>query len=359
MQLIVYVDMDAFYLSCELIRHPELVGSPAVVAHDPKDGKGRGVVLSASYEARALGFRSAMPVKEAWRQKDKVAWLLPDFPFYEATSGKVMHYLRSRSSLARALSIDEAAYPIDVEGVKEAELEARAVQREIRDRFSLSSSIGVASSLTVAKVASDKGKPGGIVVVAPENIASFLAALPVRALPGVGPVTESALKKVGAEKVEDLKRVPFPSLVRAVGSMARSLVMLAEGRTPEEEWPEELPPKSVGSMVTFDEDLVDESSLLKGVASLGETLGRSLQEKGSLYRTVTLRIRWEDLSSVQRSRTIPHPTSDTEVLTALAQKILREIFRSPERSGRGVRTLGLTVQGLHPQDPAQRTLPQS
>jgi nucleotidyltransferase/DNA polymerase involved in DNA repair len=356
MRLIVYVDMDAFYLSCELTRHPELVGRPAVVAHDPKDGKGRGVVLTASYEARPLGFHSAMPVKEAWRQKDKVAWLLPDFPFYEATSAKVMDYLKSRSPLARALSIDEAAYPIETDDVKEAEKEARAIQREIRERFSLSSSIGVSSSLPVAKVASDKAKPGGVVVVAPNDVSTFLSALPVRALPGVGPVTEGALKRVGAEKVEDLKHVPVAKLVRAVGSMAGSLVALAEGRLTEEEWPEELPPKSMGTMVTFDEDLTDEEDLMKGVRSLGEALGRSLEEKDSLYRTVTLRVRWEDLTSVQRSRTIPHPTQGTDVLIALAQKILRDVFRSPERNGRGVRTLGLTVQGLHPQDPAQRTL---
>jgi nucleotidyltransferase/DNA polymerase involved in DNA repair len=356
MRLIVYVDMDAFYLSCELTRHPELVKTPAIVAHDPKEGKGRGVVLTASYEARPMGFHSAMPVKEAWRQKDKVAWLMPDFPFYEATSGKVMAYLKSRCSLARALSIDEAAYPIEIAELKDAEIEGRAVQREIRERFSLPSSIGVSPSLAVSKVASDKAKPGGVVVVAPKDVSSFLAVLPVRALPGVGPVTEGALKRVGAEKVEDLKRVPFPKLVRAVGSMAGSLVALAEGRLSDEEWPEELPPKSMGAMVTFDEDLDDEESLMKGVASLGESLGRSLEGKGSLYRTVTVRVRWGDLSAVQRSQSFPHPTCETDVLVKLAQKILRGILSSPGRNSRGVRTLGLTVQGLHPQDPAQRTL---
>jgi DNA polymerase-4 len=356
MRWIVYVDMDAFYLSCELTRHPELKGEPALVAHDPKGGKGRGVVLSASYEARALGFRSAMPVRQAWAQREKVSWVLPDFPFYEALSSKVMAHLKEHCPLARSFSIDEAAYPLEGENAKGAEAEARALQQEIRARFSLPCSIGVSTSLPVSKIASDKAKPGGVVVVPPEGVATFLAPLPVKMLPGVGPVTEKALKDAGILVVQDINRVPLATLARTVGSMAGYLKALAEGAPREEPWPDELPPRSMGTMMTFDEDVRDEPTILREVTHMGESLVRGLRERSRLYRTVTVRVRWEDMSSTQRSRTVPHHTDSVETLSSASQGIVRSILSSEERAGRGVRTLGLTVGDLRPADTAQRRL---
>ncbi len=356
MAWIVYVDMDAFYLSCELVRHPELRGRPAIVAHDPKEGKGRGVVLSASYEARALGFRSAMPVKQAWQMREMVAWLPPDFEYYETTSQRVFELLRSRSELVRAFSIDEAAYPLADASEEEAKHEGESVRHELRERLGLPSSIGVAMDLSIAKVASDKAKPGGVKVLPPGETAAFLAPLPVRALPGIGPVTAYALRSEGVERVEDLTRVPLARLRKALGPGAERLVALARGQPPPEAWPEETPPRSFGTMITFDTDLGDEPALRTHLDGMVTTVADRAAHAFQEGRTVTVRVRWEDLSSTQKSRTLPHPTGHRETLLRCTQELLHQLLAGPERGEKAVRTLGVTLQDLRPANPAQRTL---
>lgn len=356
MQWIIYVDMDAFYLSCELVRHPELRGRAAMVAHDPKEGMGRGVVLSASYEARALGFRSAMPVKEAWRRHDQVVWLPPDFGFYEETSRRVVERLRARNPLVRTFSIDEAAYPWEGETPAGALAEGKDVQRVLREELSLPASVGISIHLSVAKVASDRAKPGGVVVVAPGEMAGFLAPLPVTSLPGVGPVTSEALKRIGVERVTDLTTVPFREIKGALGPVARSYVALARGEPEREPWPEETPPRSFGSMVTFDEDLTEEPPLFDQISKLCGSLAATLKESQNLFRGVTVQVRWEDLDRMQKSRSLPHPTDDPATLVSTARALLLQLLRDRERRARGVRTLGLSVKGLQPADTAQRKL---
>jgi DNA polymerase IV (archaeal DinB-like DNA polymerase) len=372
----VYVDMDAFYASCELKRHPELRGVPFAVSADPRGGAGRGVVLSASYEARAKGLRSAMPVSQAFALCPEYRWVLPDFAFYEENSRQVMALLRARSADSRSFSIDEAAYPFESISPSEVEVEAREVQRQVREACALPCSIGVAPTLTLAKIASDRAKPGGVVVIAPDSVATFLAPLPVRAIPGIGRVTEAALEAAAVRTLADLARTPVERLRRPLGGMAGSLHDLARGVVHEEPWPEEEGPRSRGAMSTFDRDTSEPSDVLSELDRLSRSLSESLAKEGRMFRTVTVRIRRSDFQQLQRSRTLPQRTADPGTLSRtvrqLAESVLQE-ERSRSRATQrplsepgnargnavrrfGVRTVGISVSDLAPSLGAQRSL---
>src|SRR5580692_10524917 len=197
MRWVVYLDIDAYYVSCELRDRPDLVGRPVIVGPDPGLRPTRGVVLSASYEARKFGVRSAMPAREAARRCPEAVWIAADFPKYGRTAEEVRDLLRARFGEVVPLSIDEAAVGVDAADDGAAGAVAVAVQAEIRTTLGLPVSIGVATSRTVAKIASDRAKPGGVVVVRPESVATFLGPLPIRAVPGVGPKTEARLATYG------------------------------------------------------------------------------------------------------------------------------------------------------------------
>lgn len=373
---VVYLDMDAFYASCELKRHPELRGRPFAVSADPRGGAGRGVVLSASYEARAKGLRSAMPVSVAFGLCPEYAWVAPDFAFYEANSREVMALLRARSAESRSFSIDEAAYPYEAPSPEMAGAEARELQGRVRSLCDLPCSIGVAPTLTVAKIASDKAKPGGVVVVAPDSVADFLAPLPVRAIPGVGQVTEAALHEAGARTIADLARFPIERLRRPLGGMAGSMQALARGVVREEPWPEEEGPRSIGAMSTFDRDSSDPNEVRQEVGRLAQSLGEGIARRGRTFRTVTVRVRWSDFQQLQRSKSLPQRTDSAEALQRivlqLTDGLLEEEFSrargnlssltdgsgpsAPSARRFGVRTVGVSVSDLAEASPGQRRL---
>lgn len=341
MRWVLYVDMDAFYLSCELKRHPELRGRPAAVAHDPAGG--RGVVLSASYEARALGLHSAMPTSQALKLAPHVVYLPPDFAFYESCSRDVMALLRARSADSRALSIDEAALPFETDDPSRAEAEARAVQRSIREVTQLPCSLGVAPTLRLGKMASDQAKPGGVVVIPPEGVAAIIGPLPVRAVPGVGRVTEETLAAMDVAVISDLLDVPLSRLREKLGSFGAELRGLAEGSWSPEPWPEETGPRSLGSMMTFPKDEGDPATIKREVGRLAENLVESVSRQGYLGRTVTVRVRFEDFEQIQRSRTLPHRTESPTAIASLAQELLGEVLPGDRRR---VRTLSVTLSDL-------------
>lgn len=376
MRWCVYLDMDAFYVSCELKRRPELRGRPVAVSADPKGGKGRGVVLSASYEARGFGLRSALPVSQAFALCPDYVWIPPDFSFYEENSRRVMGLLKARSPEARTFSIDEAAYPWEGGSPEAAEAEGRALQRQVRERSDLPCSIGIAPSLTLAKIASDRAKPGGVVVVAPERVASFLAPLPVRSVPGIGKVTEAALGDVGVTTLAELAAAPVERLRRALGGTAGTLRDLARGLVREEPWPEEEGPRSIGAMSTFDEDRSDPEEIREALRRLSGGLAESAARQGRWFRTVTVRVRLGDFRQWQRSRTLPQRTDSAEVLGRTAEQLAEQILGEVEARRRGrlgalseegppapalargwrVRTLGVSVSDLSEAIPGQRRL---
>jgi DNA polymerase-4 len=344
----VYVDLDAFYVGCEVRDRPELEGKPVLIGPDPSKGPSRGVVLSASYPARARGARSAMPVHRAAELVPDAIWIPPDFEKYERVAEELRTLLRGRYPVVLPLSIDEAAVVLDRTDGAEARREAEEIQGAVRAELRLSASIGVATHRTVAKIASDRAKPGGIVVVSPDGIAEFLAPLPVRAIPGVGPKTEARLVERGIRTISELAATPVAPLRRWLGRFADELVALAKGH------PRAIPSEVGGPQLrsadrTFAGDVEDLAVLQEVLPEMSARLWAALQRERLKAASVGVVLRWSDFTRTHRSRTIPHALTGPEEVGRLADRLLRAAWSEEQRArGRPVRTLSVRVEHLRP-----------
>lgn len=353
---VLYVDMDAFYVNCELRRRPDLRGEPILVGHAPTGSPTRSVVLSASYEAREFGVHSAQPVAEAARRCPQARWIAPDFELYERTSREVRAWLEARFPSVSPQSIDEAAVSAEAPTVEAAGQIATMAQASLRSELDLPSSWGVATSRLVAKIASDRAKPGGVIAVPPDRIASFLEPLPVRAIPGVGPKTADILGRAGIETVGDLARRRSSELRKLLGPWGHDLVAIARGHPPPD--PDEPGgPRSRSSDRTFNEDLRDASTVEREVAQLAQELGEAVQREGVTYGGVGVAIRWADFDRVQRSRALPGTTSGPASLVVNARRLVRELLvEEAHGRSRAVRTITVRAERLAPRTASQVSL---
>lgn len=343
---VAYVDLDAFYVACELRGRPELVGRPVIVGPPPGDGPSRGVVLSASYEARAFGVRSALPVHQAARLCPDAVWIPPDFTKYEAASREVRDLLHRFSSEVIPFSIDEAAVTLDVSEPARAELAAREIQRALGSELHLPASIGVATTRLVAKIATDRAKPGGVVVVPPSDVARFVAPLSVRAVPGVGPKTEEILRRHGIATIGELASRRPAELYRVLGGFGRELVALARG-VPSD--PSEAPggPRGRSTDHTFAQDVERWDDLAPAVRGLAEALGESLDREGLRYGGVGVGLRWADFSRSQHGRALTGAQEGRAALVSAAMRLARELWTLEQQGRRRpVRTVSVRAEHL-------------
>ncbi len=351
-----YVDLDAFYVSCETRERPDLEGKPVIVGPLPREGATRGVVLSASYAARAFGVHSAQPAVQALRLCPEAVWIPPDFAKYERASREVLAILRRHSATVIPFSIDEAALLLDPSGTDEVRSLATKVQSELRDELKLPASLGAAPSRAVAKIATDRAKPGGIVVVPPEEVAAFLAPLPVRAIPGVGPKTEELLRTHGIERIGDVARLRVSETRRWLGSFGEELVALARGEPLRE--PEAVNgPRSRSTDHTFAADVDRWEDLEPSVRKLADELATSLAREGFRYGAVGVALRWADFSRSQRVRSLPAAQEGPAPLLDQAVRLARELWES-EQGGhrRPVRTLSVRAERLAERTQRQASL---
>lgn len=334
---ILHLDLDAFFAAVEQRDKPSLRGKPVVVG-----GIGnRGVVATASYEARAFGARSAMSTAEARRRcPPGTAFLFPRGEAYRRSSRVVMELLRELSDKVEQVSVDEAY--VDLAG--EADVTARVTEllQHIEDATGgLTASAGVGSSKMVAKIASDMHKPRGLVVVAPGDEEDFIAPLPVRALGGVGPATADRLRTFGVETVAELRRMNETDLVSIFGN-AHGAGLYAIARAQDDrEVVTEREAKSISAEETFDVDVADRAVLREELARLTDRVGARLTEHGAFARTVTIKVRHHDFSTFTRSVTAGHPTDDPATLLRLATGLLDAHDVSD-----GLRLLGFGVSGF-------------
>jgi DNA polymerase-4 len=337
---IIHVDMDAFYASVEQRDEPALRGKPVAVGGSPRT---RGVVAAASYEARAFGVRSAMPMARALRLCPGLVRVPPDFARYRAVSRQVMAILRSATPLVEPLSLDEAY--LDVTDNLWAEPLARDIARRlkarIREELGLGCSAGVAPNKFLAKIASGWRKPDGLTVIAPQRVEAFLQRLPVDALWGVGPVTAKKLRAVGIERLVDVRSAPGEALRRAVGGMAEWLRRLSYGDDPRPVEPQR-PWKSVSGETTYAVDLADRGEMRAEIERLARRVAASLADKGLLARSVTIKVRYADFTTVTRSHTAAHATRDAAAIAARAVALLGRT----DAARRPVRLLGVGAHGL-------------
>jgi len=302
---VLHVDMDAFFASVEVRRHPELAGTPVIVG-----GIGnRGVVTSATYEARRYGVHSAMPTARALRLCPTATVLPGDLALYAEVSRSVMALFRSITPLVEPLSMDEAF--LDVSGAGRRLGDAAEIGEYIRarvfDEQGITCSVGVAGTKFVAKLASTRAKPDGLLVVRPPEVMDFLHPLPVGALWGVGPKTEEVLLRLGLRTVGDLAHVPAKTLQRALGSAGAHLHELSWGRDPRRVVPDE-PEKSAGHEETFSTDIDDPAVIHRELLLLSERTAGRLRSGGWLARTVSIKVRFADFATITRSRTLDVPT---------------------------------------------------
>ena len=337
---IAHVDMDAFYAAVEQRDRPELRGRPVIVGADPK---GRGVVSTASYEAREYGVRSAMPIGRAARLCPHAAFLPVDMAKYRQVSLQIMAILADFSPLVEPVSVDEAF--LDLTGTERllgSPLEAvRRIKDRIRAETGLTASAGLASNKFLAKVASDLEKPDGLVVVPPGGEATFLAPLPVERIWGVGHVTAKALGDLGIATVGQLQGVPRSVLVRRFGKHGEDLHDLAFGRDDRPVEPFGVP-KSVGAEETFDADVRDAERLKTTLRAHAERVAAELREGGFAAARVTLKLRLAPFETHTRSVT-GEPTQDGLELYRRAVALLER-----DRVTRPVRLIGLSASNLGP-----------
>jgi DNA polymerase-4 len=336
---ILHIDMDAFYASVEQRDDPALAGRPVAVGGQPDR---RGVVAAASYEARVFGVRSAMSMAKAIRLCPSLVIVPPDFGRYRAASNAVFALFREVTPLVEPLSLDEAYLDVTENqwGEPLATRVAKRLKERIRQETRLTASAGVAPNKFLAKIASGWKKPDGLTVISPDKVEPFLQQLQVDALWGVGPVTARKLRARGIERLVDV-RTAHPGLLRdTVGSLADWLRQLADGLddrpvTPNRET------KSSGSENTYAHDITDLAAVRDGIAGMAADAARWLGRRDLLARTVTIKVRYGDFTTITRSHTAP-PTRDEAELVERAVRLLDRT----EAGRRPIRLLGVSVHNL-------------
>ncbi len=337
---ILHVDIDAFYASVEVLKDPSLAGKPVVVG-----GPGaRGVVASASYEARKFGVRSAMPAVRARRLCPDIVFLPSDFEAYRAHSNRFREVLRSYSPLVETISLDEAF--LDVSGAMmlfgpPAAIAVR-IRADVVREVGVTCSVGLAPTKFVAKLASDECKPDGLLVVPVGGVQEFLEPLPVRGLWGVGEKTGETLGRLGIRTIGELGRTPLQILERLIGEgTARHLSELANGVDDRDVIPYE-PPKSVSHEETFEHDLDADEDILRELLDLSGRVASRLREDGYRARTVVLKARLANFQTLTRSRTL----SDSTDIGADVYRTVAELYRALPGQRRRIRLLGVQATGL-------------
>lgn len=343
MKIILHVDLDAFFPSVEVREHPELKGKPVIVGADPKGGSGRGVVSSASYEARKFGVRSAIPISRAWKLCPDGVYLRPHFDLYIPASNSIMDILRNHADKFEQGGIDEAYLDISsrVKDFDEAEVFAKHLMEEVLEKTRLTCSIGVAPNKMVAKIASDFRKPYGLTVVKPEEVRDFLFPLEVRKIPRVGAKTDKVLLDMKIETIKDLAAMKPEVLIRLFGAWGARLHEFANG-IDNREVIEEYETKSIGRDTTFEKDMGDEVQILRVLDELAEEVHTDLITNGFKFKTITVRIRYEHFDTHTSSKSLLFTTNDLDILRNNAKRLIDPFLRGKKK----VRLIGVRVSNL-------------
>jgi DNA polymerase IV len=349
--MILHVDMDAFYASVEIREYPELAGKPVIVGGTPE---GRGVVAAASYEVRKYGVHSAMPTGKALKLCPQAIVIKPRLSLYAEVSDQIQAVLHRYTPLVEPLSLDEAF--LDVAGSTQlfgpAANIARLIKEDIREELRLVASVGVAPNKFLAKLASDLEKPDALVVVDSDGIQGFLDPLPVSRLWGVGRITQQEISELGVQTIGQFRRLPQSEIEARFGRHGASLWELAHGRDERRVVPDR-EAKSISHETTFATDITSMEALQGRLLDLTDLVGQRLRCHQRVGRTVQLKLRYGDFSTITRSETLDRPTNVTNEIWAAANRLLTD--RLPDRTLQ-VRLIGVGVQQLSPEQQLQPTL---
>jgi DNA polymerase IV (DinB-like DNA polymerase) len=349
-QIVLHVDMDSFFASVEVREHPELRGLPVVVGSDPKEGKGRGVVCTCSYEARKYGIHSAMPVSQAYKLCPDAAFVPVNMKLYAQVSANVMEIMKGYAEKFQQYSVDEAFLVPgpEIKNFEEAAMIALRIKDKIHKQERITCSVGVGPNKLVAKIASKFEKPDGLTVIRPEDVRDFLFPLNVSKIPGIGEKTTEALKLMGINQVEELANCDIQRLSERFGKMGFWMKQVAYGLDFSEvkEWEEAV--KSISRSGTFAEDTNDPVKIAGFLELLAESVHRALMKDRFLFKVITLKVRYDDFSTYTRSKTVSVWTSDIFVIKRTAMQLLAEFIGKQK-----FRLVGIGVSRLRERDDRQ------
>jgi len=352
-RVVLHVDMDAFYAACELRDRPDLKGKPVIVGADPRGGRGRGVVLTATYEARRSAVRSGMPISQAYRLCPEATFLPPHFDVYERVSHEVFATVAEFGDATEQTGIDEAFLDATsrVRMFDSVEALALAVKGAVRERHGISCSIGVAPNKAVAKIASDFQKPDGLTLVPPDLVRDFLAPLAADRIVGVGKKTREALEEMGLATIEQLAE-SREALAARFGSMGDYLWKVANGvdESPVKAWSG--PPESISNESTFGEDVEGRAVVWREVEQLAHWVQERAAAQGLEFRTVGLKWRFADFTTLTRMRTLRSHAQELAAIVGVLRDLVGEFDRDPRR----VRLVGVRVSDLRDARGRQATL---
>jgi DNA polymerase IV (DinB-like DNA polymerase) len=342
-RIIFHVDMDHFFTAVEEREHPPYKGKPVIVGADPKEGKGRGVVSTCNYEARKFGVRSGMPISKAWKLCPQAIYLPVNYELYVKVSNEIMGVLRGYSDKFEQWGIDEAFLDVTskVKDYAEAEALARQIKKEIYEREKLTCSIGIGPNKLVAKIASDFQKPEGLTIVREDATEKFLASLPVRKLLWVGRKTEQKLGKLGIKTIGDLARYDSTVLAETFGNMGTQIYMMAHG-IDKSEVEERGEIKSISRQITFEEDTSDFNLIINTLDRLSEEVCNDTSRQNLYFKTVTIKVRYENFETHTHSKTLPLITNRSQDLNKTAIELIQDYLRLDRK----VRLVGLRVSNL-------------
>jgi DNA polymerase-4 len=344
--VIAHVDMDAFYVAVELLRRPELRGKPVIVATGT-DPTARGVVMTASYEARRFGVHSALPLATAHRRCPQAVLLPRDMDAYQRQSREVMSILRGYSDAVEVAGLDEAY--LDLSGSMVPTARARELKQEVRRRTELGCSVGLAENKLLAKIASDLEKPDGLCTLTAEQMLKRVGGRPATLIPGVGPKTAERLQRIGVRTVAELAGADPGSLRSLLGPSLGALLRDRANGLDDRELEVDRERKSESRETTFSADVTDRSTLLETVDRLARSVCSGLASEGWRGRTVTLKIRLRPFRTYTRSRTVDSPTRDPDAVARVAGELLERFDpRAP------VRLVGVGVAGLVKDEPREQ-----
>ncbi|RMD97098.1 MAG: DNA polymerase IV [Calditrichaeota bacterium] len=343
-RVILHLDMDAFFAAVEQLDFPQYRGKPVVVGADPQQGRGRGVVSTASYEARKFGIHSAMPISRAYRLCPNAIYVRGRYTRYQQVSKQVMQILRRFVPTIQQISIDEAFLDAtDVVHLYESPLDlGKKIKQAIQSELGLTASLGIAPNKFIAKVASDLDKPDGLTICEPGQEKAFLDPLPIRALWGVGEKTAKKLTDMGFRTIGDIANTPPEKMVALLGNWGLHIWKLANG-IDHRPIISHGPRKSISEETTFAEDVGDLETLEQVLCKIADRLSTTMRRKGLKGRTITFKIRWEDFETHTRSKTLPDFINDARILRAVALGLLHNFGRLEKK----VRLVGIGVSQLN------------
>lgn len=352
-KVIGHVDMDAFFAAVEILKNPELRGKPVIIGADPGTGSSRGVVSTASYEARKFGVHSAMPISRAYRLCPQGIYIRPRGSVYKEYSLQIIEILKSFTPQIQVVSIDEAFLDLTGSihlhgGIHEI---GTAIKTAIFQQTGLTASVGIAASKSVAKIASDFQKPDGLTIVSPDSQQNFLDPLTINKIWGVGKKSAEALEKMGVNTVAQLRAYPLDFLEERFGKSGLHLYKMARG-IDNRDVHEGDPIKSVSHERTFGTDQDDNEILISTMLKLAEKVAFRLRKYGFRGRTIQLKIRLEDFSTFSRSKTIADPVHLTEDIYS----VCLGLFQQFERKNKAVRLIGVGVTQLVSEEGLQTTI---